>query len=213
MAEEVQTRVRSVMDDPSVMQIARVYASAFLDAAKSTVGVDAALEEGQSFVDDVLSKNAEFERLLVSPMTNRDDKLKLIDRVVAGRGSDFFVNFLRVLARHDRLDILPAVLQAARIANERQSGRKRVSVRTAKPLSNESREAIVQRLKSAFAFDPILEAVIDPSLIGGMVIRVDDTIYDSSLRTRLKQLRSRLRERSLHEIQTGRNRFSHPEGD
>lgn len=213
MAEEVQTRVRSVMDDPSVMQIARVYASAFLDAAKSTVGVDAALEEGQSFVDDVLSKNAEFERLLVSSMTNRDDKLKLIDRVVAGRGSDFFVNFLRVLARHDRLDILPAALQAARIANERQSGRKRVSVRTAKPLSNESREAIVQRLKSAFAFDPILEAVIDPSLIGGMVIRVDDTIYDSSLRTRLKQLRSRLRERSLHEIQTGRNRFSHPEGD
>lgn len=213
MAEQVQTRVRSVMDDPSVMQIARVYANAFLDAAKSTVGVDAALEEGQSFVDDVLAKNAEFERLLVSPMTNKDDKLKLIDRVVAGRGSDFFANFLRVLARHDRLGILPAVLQAARIAHERLTGRKRVSVRTAKPLSDESRNAIAERLRSAFAFEPILEAETDPSLIGGMVIRVDDTVYDSSLRTRLKQLRNRLRERSLHEIQTGRNRFSHPEGD
>lgn len=213
MAEQVQTRVRSVMDDPSVMQIARVYANAFLDAAKSTIGVDAALEEGQSFVDDVLSNNAEFERLLVSPMTNKDDKLKLIDRVVAGRGSDFFVNFLRVLARHDRLDILPAVLQAARIAHECQQGRKRVSVRTAKPLSDESRTAIAERLRSVFAFEPILEAETDPSLIGGMVVRVDDTIYDSSLRTRLKQLRSRLRERSLHEIQSGRNRFSHPEGD
>lgn len=213
MAEEVQTRIPSVMEDPSAIQIARVYATAFLDAAKATIGVEAAFEECQSFLDDVLDKNADFERLLMASTINRDDKLRLIDKVVGGRGSDFFTNFLRVLAKHDRLDILPTVLQAARVANERQSGRKRVSVRTAKPLSDESRNAIVQRLKSAFAFDPILEAVTDPSLIGGMVIRVDDTVYDSSLRTRLKQLRSRLRERSLHEIQTGRNRFSHPEGD
>lgn len=210
---EVQTRVRSVMEDPGVMQIARVYANAFLDAAKATVGIEAALEEGQSFVDDVLSKNAEFERLLTAPMINKDDKLKLIERVVAGRGSDFFTNFLRVLAKHDRLDILPSVLQAARIQHERQSGRKRVSVRSAKPLSDESRRAIEQRLRTALNFEPILEAETDPSLIGGLVIRVDDTVYDSSLRTRLKQLRSRLRERSLHEIQSGRNRFSHPEGD
>jgi F-type H+-transporting ATPase subunit delta len=105
------------------------------------------------------------------------------------------------------------VLQAARIQNERASGRKRVSVKTAKPLSDESRNAIAERLKAALNFEPILEAETDPSLIGGMVIRVDDTVYDSSLRTRLKQLRARLRERSLHEIQTGRNRFSHPEGD
>lgn len=210
---EVQSRVPSVMEDPSAVQIAKVYADAFLDAAKSTVGVEAALEEGQSFVDDVLSKNAEFERLLTAPMINKDEKLKLIERVVAGRGSDFFTNFLRVLARHDRLDVLPAVLQAARIANERQSGRKRVSVKTAKPLSDESRRAIEERLRVALKFEPILEAETDPSLIGGLVIRVDDTVYDSSLRTRLKQLRSRLRERSLHEIQSGRNRFSHPEGD
>ena len=213
MAEQLQTKIASVMEDPSAIQIARVYAGAFLDAAKSTVGADAALEEGQSFVDDVLAKNAEFDRMLVSPTLRRDDKLKLIERVVKGRGSEFFANFLKVLARHDRLDLLPTILHAARIQNERTSGRKRVSVRTAKPLSDESRRAISDRLRSVFAFEPILEAVTDPSLVGGMVIRVDDTVYDSSLRTRLKQLRSRLRERSLHEIQTGRNRFSHPEGD
>ena len=213
MSEPLETKIASVMEDPSAIQIARVYAGAFLDAAKSTVGADAALEEGQSFVDDVLAKNGEFDRMLVSPTLRRDDKLKLIERVVKGRGSEFFTNFLKVLARHDRLDLLPTILQAARIQNERTSGRKRVSVRTAKPLSDESRRAISDRLRSVFAFEPILEAVTDASLIGGMVIRVDDTVYDSSLRTRLKQLRSRLRERSLHEIQTGRNRFSHPEGD
>ena len=212
-SQKVQTRVASVLEDPSAQAVARVYAEAFLDAAKATVGVDAALEECQSFLDDVLAKNADFERLLLSGMVNRDDKLKLIERVIAGRGSDFITNFLRVLARHDRLGLLPTILQAGRIEHEHRSGQKRVTVKTARPLSDDSRKAIEERLRAAFAFEPILEAETDPSLIGGLVIRVDDTVYDSSLRTRLKQLRSRLRERSLHEIQSGRNRFSHPEGD
>ena len=213
MSEPLKTKIASVMEDPSVMQIARVYAKSFLGAAVSTIGVEAALEEGQSFVDDVLQRNPDFEQLLVSPTINRGDKLKLIERVVTGRGSEFITSFLKVLARHDRLDLLPNILQAARIQHERASGRKRVSIKTAKPLSDESRKAIGDKLRSAFAFEPIFEAETDPSLIGGMVIRVDDTVYDSSLRTQLKQLRARLRERSLHEIQTGRNRFSHPEGD
>lgn len=109
MSEPLETKIASVMEDPSAMQIARVYAKSFLEAAKNTVGVEAALEEGQSFVDDVLAKNAEFERLLVSPTINRDDKLNLIERVVSSRGSEFFVSFLKVLARHDRLDLLPNI--------------------------------------------------------------------------------------------------------
>ena len=47
----------------------------------------------------------------------------------------------------------------------------------------------------------------------GLVIQVDDTVYDGSLRTRLKQLRGRLDNRSIHEIQSGRDRFSHPKGN
>ena len=112
MAEPLKTKIASVMEDPSVMQIARVYAKSFLGAAVSTIGVEAALEEGQSFVDDVLQRNPDLERLLVSPTINRGDKLKLIERVVTGRGSEFITSFLKVLARHDRLDLLPNILQA-----------------------------------------------------------------------------------------------------
>ena len=54
---------------------------------------------------------------------------------------------------------------------------------------------------------------VDESLIGGLVIQVGDTVYDSSLRTRIKTLAGRLTERTLNEIQSGRDRFSHPEGD
>ena len=63
------------------------------------------------------------------------------------------------------------------------------------------------------SFEPIVETAVDPAVIGGLVIRIGDEIHDGSIKTQLKTLRNRLQQRSLHEIQSGRDRFSHPEGD
>jgi F-type H+-transporting ATPase subunit delta len=48
---------------------------------------------------------------------------------------------------------------------------------------------------------------VDPSLLGGLVVRTGDYVYDASVRTRLETIRKQLIERSSHEIQTGRDRF------
>ena len=206
-----KTRIASVVQDPSAQAVARVYADAFLDAAAS-VGVQDALEEFASFLDDVLALHPDFESLLTG-ILGRDDKIAIINRVVEPLGSELFTNFLRVLARHERLDLLWLILNESRHKHEVRTGRERVQVTSAKTLSGEHLEKIRQCLDEALPFEPILETNVDPSLLGGLVIRVGDTVYDSSLRTRMKQLRQRLRQRSLHEIQSGRDRFSHPEGD
>lgn len=206
------TRPPSVLDDPGSQAVADVYADAFLDAAQSA-GVEGELEEFRSFIEDVLQQNPDFDRLLRSPMVNRDDKLRMIDRIVASRGTPLFTNFLRVLARHDRLDLLPIILNRTQIEHEKRSGRRRVQVTSARPLSDDARRAIQDRLASVFPFQPILEVRTDPALLGGLVIRVGDTVYDGSLRTRLRQLRARLRERYRNEIQRGRDRFRHSTGD
>ncbi|MSR58573.1 MAG: ATP synthase F1 subunit delta [Planctomycetaceae bacterium] len=208
----MKTRIESVMEDPASGAIARVYAQSLLDALPADQAAEA-VEEFQSFVDEVLAKNEEFETLLTSARIGRDDKLKLIERVVAGRGSELFTNFLRVLARHERLDLLPAILGHCRVQYELRTGRKRVQVASATPLSAEVLTQIETRLAAAFAFQPVLEPAVDPSLLGGLRIRVGDTVYDGSLRARLNQLRLRVRDRSLHEIQSGRDRFSHSERD
>ena len=104
--ETPQDRVTSVMEDPSSLAIARVYAEAFLNAAAS-VGVEGLLEEFASFLEDVLEKYPEFQSILLSGIINRDQKIAVIDRVVKPFGSGMLTNFLRVLARHDRLDLLP----------------------------------------------------------------------------------------------------------
>jgi len=205
-------RVPSVMEDPSTLSVAKMYGEALVGAAQS-VGVDSILEEFESFILDVLEQNPDFASVFCSAVGNRDDKLAMIDRIVAPHGSEMFTSFLRVLAHKDRLDLLPLILQQSRLYYEIQQGKRRVQVISAAELSSEQVDQVQQQLSEKLPFDPIIESSVDPSLIGGIVIRVGDTVYDSSVKTRMKQLRERMRQRSLNEIQSGRDRFSHPEGD
>lgn len=208
-----KSRETSVMEDPSSLAVARTYADALLDAAEAAGGSDAVLEELGSFVDDVLGKLPDLRDILFSRVIGRDEKIRLIDQAIAPRATPLVTNFLRVLARHDRLELVPLIVQEARLRHEIRSGKQRVQIRTALPLSDQAKEQLRKRLAESFPFDPILETQVDPSLIGGIVIRVADTVYDSSLATRVAQLRERIQQRSLHEIQSGRDRFSSAEGN
>lgn len=212
-SDRPRTRVRSVLEDPSSRAIARVYANAFLDAAAALGQLDEAMDEFDSFLEDVLRPNPEFEQMLLSGIISRQDKIGLVDRVVGPQGSELFTNFLRVVAKHDRLDLLPLIFGESHQAYDARLGRKRVQVKSAIPLSEGALAKIAARLGEVFSITPVLEPAVDPSLLGGLVIQIDHTVYDSSLRTRIKQLRGRLRERSLHEIQSRRDRFSSPEGN
>ena len=204
-------RPKHVLEDPSARSIAMVYAVALLDAAKS-VGVDQPLIEFRELLDAVQSQ-PEFESLLSSPMLNRDNKQGIVERALKPRCSEFLGNFLVVLAKHDRLDLLATILHEATQEQERRSGRQRVLVRSAVALSPEQLESIRVQLKSAMTTDPIVVPQVEPALLGGLIIQVQDTIFDGSVATRLTNLTQRLRERYVHEIQGGRNRFSSPEGN
>jgi F-type H+-transporting ATPase subunit delta len=210
--QEVKTRPASVLEDPSAKAVARVYADAYLNAAAS-VGVTNPLEEFASFQNDVLDPNPEFEQLLTSQFTSKDDKDGIIDRVVQPRASELFTHFLKVLNSNDRLDLLPAILRECIAEQERRAGQKRVEVHSAVELTEAQQKAIRDQLKTVLNIEPILIAQTNPDLVGGLVIRVGDTIYDGSLKTRLKMLAHRLRERYLYEIQSGRDRFSSSEGN
>jgi F-type H+-transporting ATPase subunit delta len=210
--EAPKTRVPSVLEDPSAKAVARVYANAFLDAAAES-GASGALEEFASFMDDIVARFPDFAAILLSGGISRDDKLRLIDKVVRPYGSPLFTNFLAVLARHERLDLLPTILGESQEQHELRSGRRRVQVSSARALATQEIGDIGRRIREALDFEPLLQTRVDPALLGGVIIRIGDTVYDSSLRSRMKQLRERLRKRSIHEIQIGRDRFSHSERD
>jgi F-type H+-transporting ATPase subunit delta len=204
-------RVRSVLEDPSTQAIANVYATSFLNAAGDQAGDR--LEEFTSFVNDVLNANPEFRTILISGVANQDEQVQIIDRVVGPHGSEFFANYLKVLVKHERLGLLPQILEATQLEFEKRNGQQRVQVVSVTPLDDAALGRVREKIASAFSFDPIIENVTDPKLLGGLVIRVNNKVYDGSLRSRLNQLAKRMQQGSLHEIQSGRDRFSHPEGD
>jgi F-type H+-transporting ATPase subunit delta len=208
------TKQRSdcALEDPGALAVATMYARSYMTSAAQN-GVTTPEEELNSLMDDVLGKNPEFNSLLMSDSVGRDDKLGIVDRVIAPKSSEFFANFLRVLVRHGRITMLPMIQSVLARLQEEAAGKRRVRVRSAKPLSEKSRSQIVNDLKNKLGFDALLQETVDASLIGGMILQVGDTVYDSSLRSRLKTLQGRLVEKAFNEIQSGRDRFSHPEGD
>ena len=202
----------NALEDPGALAVAAMYARSYMTSAVQN-GVVAPEEELNSFVDDVLEKFPEFEDLLLSDSVGRDDKLAIVDRAIAPRSSEFFCNFLRVLIRHGRIAMLPMIQGVLGRLQEEAAGKRRVRVRSARPLSENSRAQICEQLRSKLGFEALLHETVDASLIGGMILQIGDTVYDSSLRSRLKELKGRLVEKALNEIQSGRDRFSHPEGD
>ncbi len=200
------------MEDPSATLIAKVYSKAFLGSIQES-DRDSILEEFSAILDLAIVQNPAFGKMLISKSLNKDEQLSLIDRVLAPHASELLTNFLRVLARHERLDLLQQIFKQTTKLRDAETGKKAVLVRTAFELSDDTLKSIEQRLEETLGFSPVINTSIDQSVIGGLVIQVDDTVYDGSLRTRLKQLDGRLSNRSIHEIQSGRDRFSHPEGN
>ena len=208
----MKQRADSVLEDPGTLAVATMYARSYMTAAAQN-GVTAPEEELNSLVDDVLAVYPQFEELLFSDSVGRDDKLAIVDRVFAPKSSEFFANFLRILIRHGRIAMLPMIQNVLGRLQEEAAGMRRVRVRSARPLSEGSRSQIREQVQNKLGFEALLQETVDASLIGGMILQVGDTVYDSSLRSRLKLLKGRLVEKAFNEIQSGRDRFSHPEGD
>jgi len=201
----------ALVHDVGAQRIARVYAEALLNAAERHGQADAVLEEVESLVRDLFSADPQFEAFFASGAIGRKDKARVIESVFAGRASELFVNFLLVLNDHERLHLIRPILAAYRELRDDRAGRLRVQVQTAVPLPEDQRERLLRQLRESYHKEPLLETRLDPDLLGGMVVRVGDWVYNSSVRQRLESIRKQIIERSSHEIQSRRDRFSSPE--
>jgi F-type H+-transporting ATPase subunit delta len=193
--------------------VAAVYAKAYLGATETAGTTDAALAELESLVSDVLDKLPRLDAILSSGLVSADQKIALIDKAIGTKASPLLRNFLKVLARHGRLDVLHGVRSEARKMVDKMRGRFRVHVTTAADLDGHLQQQLTETLRCMLGGQPVLEVKTRPELIGGIVLRVGDTVYDGSIATRLARIREQMIDRSVHEIQSGRNRFGSAEGN
>ena len=187
MSEQV-SQIATVFDSEG-QHVGEVYAKALLQAAAPANKVDLVVDQLDSLVRDVLDKNTKFETVLGNPKLAIEEKISLIDRVF-GKSMDVTVlNFLKVLCRRDRLQFIRSIAQAASELRDESAGRIQVQVTTTAALDTQSAEKLRQSLKNTFNKDVRIVSKIDPSIIGGLIVRVGDTVYDGSVDGQLKALR------------------------
>lgn len=194
--------------DAAKTQLANVYARAFVGAASNSGEVDSAGEELYSLVFDVLQKQPDFQRVMLSPRTSTNEKLQLFDRVLGQRVSRTVLNFLKTIAQHNRLDCLSEIALSVRERIHELRGRARVQVRTAEALDQALRQRIAEVLANVLQKDVVIEEFVDPELLGGLVVRLGDQVIDGSVRHRLECMRQDALRRARQEIQSTSQRFA-----
>jgi len=199
--------------DVGVEHVADVYAKGLLGAARNAGRLEAVVAEFDDLLSEVLDKFPKLEALLASALLSVEEKSGVIDRTLGGRASPLLVGFLKVVARHGRLDCLRAIHRQTHIMYDKLRKRIRVELTTATPLGAAQSDRIVDSLRAKLDGEPVLRQRTDPGLIGGAVIRVGDVVYDGSIANQLQNLRQRMSQRSAHEIQGRRDRFRHSAGN
>ena len=195
----------------SAQRIARTYAEALYRAAGQQA--DALYEELDSLLTDLLPADQQGWEFFANPTVGRHHKQAVIEKLFKDRASPLFYNFLQVLNEHERLDLLPAIRAELRKLIDERDHVLRVPVRTAVPLADDQRQRLEHGLREQFQMNPVLEPAVDPELLGGLVVRIGDWVYDTSVRTKLDKIRNDILARSSHEIQSRRDRFSSERGD
>jgi len=184
------------------LQAADIYADALLELANERALAEALFEEFRSLVE-YIHADKEFADFLASAAVDDDDRRAVLQRIFTGRLSELLLNLLLVLNDHGRAGIVPLVYERYKARLDAQLKRQDVFVTSAVPLDEVQRSEIRENLSAMLGKQAVLVERVDPSLLGGLIIKVGDRQYDGSLRRRVARLREILVERGGQEIIAG----------
>ncbi len=177
-----------------VTQIARPYAAALFDLAKSEGALDA-VEAGLNELQTLSGESDDFRRFLRSPVISADTKSGAVEAILGKANLNATVaNFVKVVARNGRLFALPSIIKAFKALAAAERGEVSADVTSAAPLSAAQRKSLADTLKGKIGKTVTLTEHVDPSLIGGLVVKVGSQMIDSSLKTKLTAMKIAMKE-------------------
>ena len=174
--------------------VAGRYASALLETA-SEQGQLAAIEADIDTLQGALAESDDLGRMVRSPVFSADDQSKALDALLGRMGvNPLTLNFFKVLARNRRLFAAEDIIRAFKALAAEARGEVQAEVASAVALGDSQLNALKEQLKSSVGKDVQLEATVDPSLLGGLVVKIGSRMIDSSLKTKLATLNTRMKE-------------------
>lgn len=171
--------------------VARSYAEALFDLAQRHEGLEA-YGEGIATVAILLDENPSFRLFLETPRVDAQAKKAVVRKAFGGQFPANLVNFLLVTIDKRRQRLLRGIARAFAALVDEHMNRAHVEVTVARPLDDESLRRVADRLSALLGKTAIPHQRVQPEVLGGVVVRVGDTIFDGSLRRRLDRMRRRL---------------------
>ena len=181
--------------------IARNYAETLLTVAQRHGG-DKSVDEFAGAIDDVaemLRRDPRVRQFLQTPRIGLEDKKRAIRAAFGGRVPEHLLRFLLVVVEKRRQGLLPQIADEYRALVDELRGRTRAEITLATQPSEELQRELVQTLERRLGRDVLPTFRVDPSIVGGTILRVGDQILDGSVRRRLSALRRRLLEARMPE--------------
>jgi F-type H+-transporting ATPase subunit delta len=181
-------------EDPTISGVSGRYATALFELARDEKSIDAVKADLDKF-DAMLSESSDLTRLVRSPVFAADAQLKALSAVLDKAGiAGIAANFLKVLTNNRRLFAVADVIRAFRALVAKFRGEASAEVTVAEPLSDRNLDALKTALKQVSGKDVTLNVKVDPSIIGGLVVKLGSRMVDSSLRTKLNSIKHAMKE-------------------
>ena len=164
------------------------YASALFDLARDQRQIES-VGNSLDALGQALLDSKDFAELVSSPLVSRDEAGKAFAAIAPQLGLDpISANFLGVLARNGRKNELRNVIRAFRRLAAEHRGETTADVVTARPLNDDQIAALKQQLRARAGRDVSIEATVDPTILGGIVVKLGSQQIDASIRTKLNRL-------------------------
>ncbi|WP_298497369.1 F0F1 ATP synthase subunit delta [uncultured Maritimibacter sp.] len=174
--------------------IAQRYASAVFELAKEEKKL-AAVESDLDALDAALADSADFRSLISSPVYTREEQASALAALATKmKLSSQMTGVMGVMAQKRRLFVLPALLTALRDRIAEDKGEVTADVTSAKALTKAQSDKLAKALKASVGKDVKINAAVDESLIGGLIVKVGSKMIDSSIRSRLNALQNSMKE-------------------
>ena len=164
------------------------YATALFGLARDEQQIDAVTRSLES-LEAAMTESADFKTLVTSPLIGRADAGKAIRALTPSLGIDAITaKFLGVLADNGRLAELKAVIKAVKKLAAEHRGETTAEVTSAHPLADDQIAKLKSNLKARLGRDVAIDAKVDPSILGGIIVRHGSQMIDASIRTKLNTL-------------------------
>ncbi len=168
--------------------VTRRYAQAFFDVAGEAKRYEDCYRELELFTS-VMKENHNLHELLINPVFDKDDKLKVMDMVLRRLDLSLLTaNFIRLLVSKRRISGIVDILEDYRKLMDEAIGIARVQVKTAFALTVELASDLQRKIESLTGKIVEMQIEEDRTLLGGVVVRIDDKLYDGSVKVQLNNM-------------------------